>query len=72
MIEIEFSALARGCLNRRIPTLEQLETQVLALIEERNDQQIKINWQFSIETARDKLNRHYQKVQASNSKLKMQ
>jgi hypothetical protein len=25
MIEIEFSALARQCLKRRIPTIEQLE-----------------------------------------------
>ncbi len=31
MIEIEFSALARGCLHRRIPTMEQMESEVLAL-----------------------------------------
>jgi transposase len=30
MIEIEFSALARLCLNRRIPTLELLKKEVLA------------------------------------------
>jgi hypothetical protein len=59
MIEIEFSAIARQCLNRRIPTIEQLETEVLAIVKERNDKKIKINWQFSIEVARDKMNRHY-------------
>jgi hypothetical protein len=70
MIEIEFSAVARQCLDRRIPTIEQLEKGVLALIKERNDKKIKINWQFSIESARNKLNRHYQRVFADNSKYK--
>lgn len=70
MIEIEFSAIARQCLNRRIPTIEQLETEVLAIVKERNDKKIKINWQFSIEVARDKMNRHYQAVLADNLKLK--
>ncbi len=66
MIEIEFSALARGCLHRRIPTLEQLERDVLALVNERHQQRIKINWQFSIETARDKFQRHYQSIRADS------
>lgn len=65
MIEIEFSALARQCLDRRIPTREQLEKEVLALIKERDEKQIKIHWQFSIAVAREKLNRHYQRVRAS-------
>jgi len=70
MIEIEFSAVSRQCLDRRIPTIEQLEKEVLALIKERNHKKIKINWQFSIESARSKLNRHYQRVFADNSKYK--
>jgi transposase len=70
MIECEFSALARQCLNRRIPTIEQLEKEVLAIIKERNEKKIKIDWQFSIEAARDKLNRHYQNVFADNLKYK--
>jgi len=70
MIEIEFSALARQCLNRRIPTQEQLEKEVLALIKERCEKKIKINWQFSIEAARTKLNKHYQKVFADNIEYK--
>ena len=59
MIEIEFSALARGCLHRRIPTQAQLEREVLALVNERHEQRIKIDWQFSIVSARQKLSRHY-------------
>ncbi len=67
MIEIEFSALARQCLKRRIPTQELLAKEVLAIVKERSDKQIRINWQFSIESARTKLNRHYhQKVNADN------
>ena len=36
MIEIEFSALARQCLDRRIPTVSQLEKAVMALLMQRN------------------------------------
>lgn len=70
IIEIEFSAVARQCLNRRIPAIEQLESEVLALIKERNDKQIKIEWQFSIESARNKLNRHYQRIFDDNAQYK--
>jgi transposase len=59
MIEIEFSALSRQCLNRRIPTREQLASEVLALVQEREDKGIKINWQFSLQGARDKFHKHY-------------
>ena len=69
MIEIEFSALARQCLNRRIPTQEKLEREVLALLAERMAKGIKIDWQFSIAAARTKLNSHYVKVQDENSKF---
>lgn len=69
MIEIEFSALARLCLKRRIPTMEKLEAEVLALIAERHAKQIKIQWQFSIETCREKLNSRYTSVNEANSKF---
>lgn len=70
MIEIEFSALSKQCLNRRIGTKQQLEQQVNAIIKERNDKQININWQFSIQTARTKLNNRYTAVNADNLKFK--
>jgi hypothetical protein len=70
MIEIEFSALSRLCLARRIPTLELLEREVLALVVQRKAQAIKINWQFSAQSARSKLNSHYVKVQPDNLKFK--
>lgn len=70
MIEIEFSVLSRQCLDRRIPTQEQLEKEVLALVKERAEKKIKITWQFSIEMARTKLNKHYQRVNPDNVKYK--
>ena len=66
MIEIEFSALARECLHRRIPSQERLAREVLALVKERADKKIKIHWQFSLTTAREKLNSHYSRVNAEN------
>jgi hypothetical protein len=70
MIEIEFSALTRLCLKRRIPTIDQLESELMALVSERTAKRIKINWQFSIAVAREKLNSRYSVVNESNSKFK--
>lgn len=70
MIECEFSALSRLCLNRRIPTIEKLKKEVLALIKERSEKKIKIDWQFSIGDARNKMNKHYRDVFADNSTYK--
>lgn len=68
MIEIEFSALSKQCLKRRIGSQEKLTREVTAIVKEREEKAIKINWQFSIESARSKLNRHYQKVNSDNVK----
>lgn len=67
MIEIEFSALSRQCLSRRIPTLEQMEREVLTLLQERQDKGIKINWQFSLRAARTKFERHYLALNKCNN-----
>ncbi|MEI6949608.1 IS630 family transposase [Paraflavisolibacter sp. H34] len=66
MIEIEFSALVKQCLNRRIPTQEKLIKEVRAIVKERNSKRIKTNWQFSIQAARKKLNSAYQVVNPLN------
>jgi hypothetical protein len=70
MIEIEFSALVKQCLDRRIPTEEKLRKEVLAIVKDRNNKQIKTNWQFSIQKARQKLNTAYTKVNPANEKYK--
>jgi len=59
MIEIEFSALSRQCLNRRIPCFETMQSEILALVKEREDKGVRIHWQFSLTKARHKFQRHY-------------
>jgi hypothetical protein len=68
MIEIEFSAISRLCLNRRIATQTELEKEVLSVVKERSEKKVLIDWQFSIEKARKKLSRHYEKVNQENNK----
>jgi hypothetical protein len=70
MIECEFSAISRQCLDRRIATVKRLRSEVLALLKERSAKAIKIHWQFSIEAARSKLNSHYTRVNSTNQKYK--
>jgi hypothetical protein len=66
MAELELSALSRICLSRRIPSVEVLDREVQAIVKERNELRIKVEWQFSILQAREKLSRHYEKVQSKN------
>ncbi len=70
MIAIGFSALSRLCLNPRIPTLERWEKEILVLIAQRDAAHIQIHWEFSIHSARSKLNSHYVRVQSDNQKFK--
>ncbi|MCA1838270.1 MAG: transposase, partial [Actinobacteria bacterium] len=63
MAEIEFAALSKQCLDRRIPDLNMLRREVLAWTEQRNQQGKTITWKFSQDKARQKLHRHYANVQ---------
>ena len=62
MAEMELSALARQCLSRRISAIEVLSRELEAIVKERNKLAIKFKWQFTVENARQKLNRHYENV----------
>jgi hypothetical protein len=62
MAEMELSALSRQCLSRRIPKIETLGQELESIVKERNKQAIKFKWQFTVENARQKLNRHYENV----------
>jgi transposase len=66
MAEIEFSALARQCLDRRIKDIPTLQREVLAWSEQRNEHAIKIHWSFTVNTARVTLASRYQKVNPNN------
>ena len=66
MAELELSALSRVCLSRRIASIAGLDREVQAIVKERNELRIKVEWQFSITQAREKLSRHYEAVKSKN------
>lgn len=59
MAEIELNVLTRQCLNRRIGSIETVRKEVNAWQNHRNNQNAKINWQFTTDDARIKLRRLY-------------
>jgi len=59
MAEIEFSALSRQCLNRRIATQEKLIEEVRTWERARNETGIGCKWQFTTRDARIKLKKLY-------------
>lgn len=62
MAEIEFSALKGQCLNRRIPDMLTMQTEIAAWETNRNNCIRKIDWQFTTADARIKLKRLYPKL----------
>ncbi len=59
MVEIEFSILARQCLNRRLPDLDCVCREVEAWEEARNAARATVEWRFTTADARVKLHRLY-------------
>jgi hypothetical protein len=66
MAEIEFSALSRQCMDRRIGSIEALGTEVGLWTEQRNEEAISINWTFTVGNAREKWSAKYQNVNPEN------
>lgn len=66
MAEIEFSALARQCLNRRIGSLDELTRQVEVWTTERNERAVQVHWSFTVAIAEDRLKRWYEQVNPAN------
>ena len=62
MAEIEFSALQRQCLDRRIPDQETLREEIVAWEERRNAQEVQVNWRFTTADARIRLKRLYPSI----------
>lgn len=59
MAEIELSILGRQCLDRRLASLEEVQKEVNAWQQERNQAQVNIDWRFTTADARIKLKRLY-------------
>jgi transposase len=66
MAEIEFSALSKQCLDRRIGNLKMLMKEVNAWARKRNKDKIKISWQFTMNSAREKFKRFYNDISINN------
>ena len=59
MAEIELSVFSRRCLNRRISDEPELRREVAALESQRNETKSVIDWRFSTQDARSKLQHIY-------------
>jgi transposase len=59
MAEIELAVLTKQCLNRRIPDLHTMQSEIKEWNINRDNEQKKINWQFTTLDARIKLRRLY-------------
>lgn len=66
MAEIELSALSRICLDRRLDSIEKMNTEIQQTVKERQNNKVLIKWQFTKEKARVTFNRHYNKVNTKN------
>jgi transposase len=62
MAEIELSALKGQCLDRRIPDMATIQTELAAWEKNRNNSVKTITWQFSTPDARIKLKRLYPNI----------
>jgi hypothetical protein len=63
MAEIELSALVRQCIGRRLPDIKTVAQEVNAWQKQRNDEVVKVQWQFKTIDARIKLKHLYPKIQ---------
>ena len=59
MAEIEISIFARGCLSRRVVSMQDLRQRIATLEAQRNARHCTISWRFTSNDARDKLHDLY-------------
>lgn len=61
-VEIELSVLSRQCLERRIPEVHILKSEILAWEQQRNLERATVIWRFKTMDARNKLGRFYPSI----------
>lgn len=62
MAEIEFSALSKQCLDRRIDHIAKIDKEVRVWTQKRNKVRVKIQWQFTKTKAREKFDSRYHEI----------
>ena len=65
MVEIEFSVLSRQCLKQRIPDMERMKQEVRLWEKRRNRERATVEWRFTNQDARVKLERLYPELDLS-------
>ncbi len=65
MVEIEIGNMNQQCLNRRIGDWEELESELVAWENRKNEEKRSINWMFNVDKARQKLTRAYEQLNQS-------
>ena len=65
MVEIELAVVSRQCLNRPIPNQETMTREIESWEQERNQQKATVNWRFTNQDARVKLERLYPQLDLS-------
>lgn len=63
MAETELGVMTKQCLDRRIPDLSTLASEVAAWQQQRNEAETTVDWQFTTEDARIKLKQLYPSIQ---------
>ena len=66
MVEIEIGNMNRQCLDRRIDSMDLLESELAAWETQRNREKANINWLFDVDKARTKLHRAYDSLTSQN------
>jgi hypothetical protein len=66
MAEIEIGIFERGCLGKRLASVDELTRRVAALESERNAAHARIDWRFTTTNARTKLARLYPKLEVAD------
>ena len=66
MVEIEIGNMNQQCLDRRIDSMDLLESELAAWETRRNRERASINWMFDVDKARTRLDRAYDKLTGQN------
>jgi hypothetical protein len=66
MAEIDFSAMSRQCLEKRIGSIDKMEKKVDAWQQHRNMRKVKICWSFTSDNAHETFKKFYPIVEFEN------
>ena len=69
MAEIEIGAVMTQCLRRRIKSIKCLKEELAACVSTRNAAKKKVRWEFTCESAREKMEKHYPRVEEKYESL---